>query len=609
MHLIPRSAPFLGAALCLFLAACGGSGGGATAEPTVSSNPAPAENLIVNADFSRGIAGWAPQSAVEPSIVTDVYGHAVSLAGRTGVGDGVRQDIQASLTAADNGRPVVTRMKIKLAQPASVRAFLEITGTQGLTRVLLAEKVVRAADRFVTVEGAATLAWQGGLVTARFSVEVGRLPEKIYPDYLLDDLFMARDSDADGLSDGEEGALGTDPSRNDSDSDGMLDGWETANGLDPRRNDAHLDTDGDGFSHGQEFWAATDPHDPYSYPGKSANPNLTADGRAILRYLALLPSNTANRVIAGQHVADAASGDIQGYDHNVAALEAQTGKGLGIVELQYDGATGSQYQIAAVNLLAETIWKAGGRVEIKWNPWIPWSGKSYNDITGFAAVDIAGMLARNTPANSQAMATFNGYLDTVAAGLEDLQRKNIVVLWRFMSEMNGPWFWWGHRPQADYVALWRYIHSYLTAAKGLNNLIWVYESDSGVHGITPSDYYFPGADVVDVVGHNLYSDTWQLPYDLNALYREYGKVYALPQAGSAGKSAVRTTRFGWDNLVIIDGIKARHPRASYFCVWNSFTSAAGTQYIAIIDERNSSALLSDPWVVTRDELAWRQPGP
>jgi hypothetical protein len=326
--------------------------------------------------------------------------------------------------------------------------------------------------------------------------------------------------------------------------------------------------------------------------------------REVLKYLALLPSQANNRVIAGQHVSDAAATDIQGYDYNITALEQGTGKKLGMVELQYEGTTpGIQYQIAAVNLVAESAWKQGKLVEIKWNPYIPWNNKSFNDTASFPLVDIAGMLAQNSPANQQAMATFNVYLDTVAGGLDELQRKNVVVLWRFMSEMNGSWFWWGHRPQAEYVALWRYIYDYLTNTRQLNNLLWVYESDSGVHGRMPSDYYFPGADVVDVVGHNFYSDTWDMPYDLNTLYRQYGKVYAIPQAGSASHSPVRAARFGWDNLTIISGIKVRHPRTSYFCVWNSFPQwPNGAEYISIVDEQNAVALLNDPWVVTADEI-------
>jgi hypothetical protein len=67
------------------------------------------------------------------------------------------------------------------------------------------------------------------------------------------------DSDDDGLADGEEIALGTDPFDPDSDDDGLTDGDEVnvygTNPLDP-------DTDDDGLNDGDEIALGTDPFDP-----------------------------------------------------------------------------------------------------------------------------------------------------------------------------------------------------------------------------------------------------------------------------------------------------------------------------------------------------------
>lgn len=572
---------------------------------TVTATAAPATaNLVSNGSFDVSSPPttpplpWAKRGIVTLANVNDSFGDAISVSGRTAVDYGVRQDIQANLSLEDNGQPVLTRLKIKLALPATVRVFLNIVDDLGTTKIQLAEKTVRVADQFVDVQGINTIAWTGTLITARLFFEIGQQPESVYPDFVLDSVWIELDSDRDGLPDSEEiNTTGTIPYVADSDLDGLPDNWEITHNQNPFADDADLDPDGDGFTNAQEYWAATNPEDANLYPGKPANPNLNAAGQAILRYLALLPSNSENRVLAGQHVTDAASTGVMGYDYSVTALGQQTGKELAIVEFQYDGLIPIQYQIGAVNQVAEIAWNQGRLVQIKWNPWNPWSETHYNDTANFSLVDIAGMLAQNSPENQQALVTFNGYLDTVAAGLDVLQQKNIVVLWRFMSEMNGAWFWWGRRPQADYVALWQYIFNYFTDTKQLHNLIWVYESDSGVHNLTPSDYYFPGANFVDVVGHNMYDDTWQLPYDLNALYREYGKVYAFPQAGSDSLSPVRLIQYGWDSLVMINAIKAYLPRASYFCAWDT-----GNRFNSIIDMQNAAALLNDTWVVTADEL-------
>jgi hypothetical protein len=83
-----------------------------------------------------------------------------------------------------------------------------------------------------------------------------------------------KDTDSDGLSDGDEDANRngsidsgeTDPTKADTDNDGMTDGWEIQYGLDPLRNDANEDADDDGFSNITEYKRKTDPKDNNSHP-------------------------------------------------------------------------------------------------------------------------------------------------------------------------------------------------------------------------------------------------------------------------------------------------------------------------------------------------------
>ena len=61
------------------------------------------------------------------------------------------------------------------------------------------------------------------------------------------------DSDNDGLTDGEEVALGTDATDADSDNDGQTDGAEVTAGTDATdATDLFVDTDGDGISDAYE---------------------------------------------------------------------------------------------------------------------------------------------------------------------------------------------------------------------------------------------------------------------------------------------------------------------------------------------------------------------
>ena len=80
------------------------------------------------------------------------------------------------------------------------------------------------------------------------------------------------DSDADGLTDDEEVALGLDPQSADSDGDGLDDGTEVADaGLDP----LVADTDGDGYLDGDEVAEGSDPTDAESLIYKGGWPYVS----------------------------------------------------------------------------------------------------------------------------------------------------------------------------------------------------------------------------------------------------------------------------------------------------------------------------------------------
>jgi len=577
-----------------------------------------AAELLNNGSFANGEVAWARLgSQVTLSSAPDARPgvRALRVARRSQRNDGPAQDVLAPLLQMGSRRRFLTRFEIKADRPSSARAWLEFRDDTDLKRVILAEKVIREAGVWRRIEGSTRVVWQGTLQQARLHFEVARVPEREYPDYCLAAVSLQLDTDGDGLSDDDERAIGTDPARPDTDSDGMPDGWETANGLDPLRDDAGADADGDGFSNRQEYWAATDPRSVASFPGKPANPDMNPTARAVLRYLALLPSRTERRVVVGQHVTNI---DAE-YETQVVELQRQTGKWPGLVSVQYEGQT-KPLQIAEANAYALAYWKQGGLVKIKWRPHDPWTGRpNYQRPVRNQPdhVDIPGLLdpahsanPQNREANRRAHDVYLGWLEAVAEGLKALRDAGVVVLWRPCSEMNGGWFWWGRRSQQDYLALWRHQYQYLTVHHKLDNLLWVYESASGVHDAVPADYYYPGDEYVDVMGHNLYDQTWDLPFEANDLFRCYPKVYAFPQAGTAHGQG-KPTDGSWSNLTYIRQIRVRYPRCSFFAAWNSFVTGGGRVPVrlAIVDNPQAKELMEDPWIVTRDQLDWRVSSP
>jgi mannan endo-1,4-beta-mannosidase len=207
-------------------------------------------------------------------------------------------------------------------------------------------------------------------------------------------------------------------------------------------------------------------------------------------------------------------------------------------------------------------------------------------------------------------------LDTMASGLEELRDAGVVVLWRPFHEMNGGWFWWcnddykgqGWTPREDFAALWKHMFDYFTHTKKLNNLLWVYSPNAQLTpAIRPTDFYYPGSDYVDIVGYDLYY--WKPldaeVFDMNGSYSKLAalnKPFGLCEFGPG--PGMRNGKF--DNRSLIDGIREHCPNACFFFYRASWSSDLIfyrlDQRVAIIDNGNGPALMTDPWVVTRDEV-------
>jgi hypothetical protein len=503
-----------------------------------------------------------------------------------------------------NGATWVTRFAVKVSAPTIVRAWLrvaaDVSGTLVTNRFLLAERMVRATNQWERLDGVRTTSWNGTLSNALFYTESG-MNMDTNPITTFDAFEVLPDADGDGLSNEEEVALGTLPNIRDTDGDGIPDGWEVFNGTSATTNDAAADPDHDLASNWTEYWAATSPTNALSYPGRPRISGLSTNALAVLEYLARLPAASSNHVIVGQHVTDIE----KDWSNHVATLPALTGKLPGMVSFAAEVGQNATLQMDVVLPRALEVWTNGGLPLIKWQPANPWRGvvtspngaENIPELLNPAAVLVTNQFARSN---------YLAWRDNVASNLTVLRDAGVVVLFRPCSEMNGAWFWHGNKKRADYLALWRDLHDYLTFTRGLTNLLWVYESDAAVHLITGQanssgtmvDYYYPGDDLVDIAGHNFYDDDWKLAFDTDAVWRRYGKVFAIPQAGKGSGQASNTN---WSNLTYLGGISNTVPRTSFICVWNSFN----TVYHAINNNAQASELMNALEVVTRDEVNWR----
>ncbi len=175
-------------------------------------------------------------------------------------------------------------------------------------------------------------------------------------------------------------------------------------------------------------------------------------------------------------------------------------------------------------------------------------------------------------------------LDVVAKHLEVLRDNGIPVLWRPYHEMNGGWFWWGHKKGADgYIALWRNMYRYFTDHHKLDNLLWVWNANElrGDHVVSYRDYY-PGPDVVDILAADFYTGNYSLENYSKLLQMADGKPIAI---GECGKLPT-------------PDILRRQPYWCWFMCWAGFFTKHNETEIAV-------DLYRAPVVRTRRRVQWK----
>ena len=124
---------------------------------------------------------------------------------------------------------------------------------------------------------------------------------------------------------------------------------------------------------------------------------------------------------------------------------------------------------------------------------------------------------------------FTSDMAAVAGYLKLLKDAGIPVLWRPFHEAAGKWFWWG-KDAASHKAMWIAMFNYFKA-QGLDNLIWVWTTETG------DEDWYPGDQYVDIIGRDIYSkDAETCASQYAAISATYGnKIVALSECGTVGK--------------------------------------------------------------------------
>lgn len=211
-------------------------------------------------------------------------------------------------------------------------------------------------------------------------------------------------------------------------------------------------------------------------------PNATQQTKNVLCYLY---SQYGNHIISGQE--ENATGQPSGDDVEFDYVFATTGKYPAIRSFDVNNAGNDTRCLAQ--------WNAGGLCMFGYHMGVA-NGLPDGYTSSETQVDINTVLTEGSDLNT----TFKARMDKAAAEIQSVQAGTGVVIWRPFHEAGGTWFWWSKEGGAQYVRLWKYMFTYMTATKGLTNLLWLMPYDG-----TPDASFYPGKDYVDIGGADNYN--------------------------------------------------------------------------------------------------------
>ncbi len=207
-------------------------------------------------------------------------------------------------------------------------------------------------------------------------------------------------------------------------------------------------------------------------------------------------------------------------------------------------------------------------------------GSFYTEYTSFS---ISKALKPGTAENEALLAD----IDFMAQKLKQVQDAGVPILWRPLHEAEGGWFWWGAEGPEACVELYRLLYDKLTNEYKLNNLIWVWTS----YDYDTSPAWYPGDDVVDIVGYDKYNAKDGLPNG-SAISSTFYNLVQL----TGGKKLVAMTEN--DTIPRVQNLIDEKAGWLYFCPWYDWW---------IMSEQNNPSewvkeMYQSDYCITLDEL-------
>lgn len=346
-----------------------------------------------------------------------------------------------------------------------------------------------------------------------------------------------------------------------------------------------------------------DPEDPIipadEYDAALTNPNASAEAKNVYEFLL---SIAGEKMLSGVQ-----SGGTANNNDRVNQLFQMTGKhpalaGYDYIFLQYSPTPqGWNWVVNYSDISAQKEqWKNNGLVSMMWHWNVPstkadWEKGKNGDFSGYnfysdkTSFSIQNAITSGTWENEFILKD----IEKVAGYLKLLQDEGIPVIWRPLHEAagnynlygktNNAWFWWGRGGAAACKQLWKLLRDKLEGEYGLDNLIWVWTLDATQGAENEWGSWYPGNDLVDIVGVDIYAD------DTDAKSRQYKAAAAL----SAGHKMVTVSECG--NIPDPSKCLAGGQKWSWFMAWDLESYSLNTTSYW-------KTLMSSQNVLTREEM-------
>jgi len=308
-------------------------------------------------------------------------------------------------------------------------------------------------------------------------------------------------------------------------------------------------------------------------------PQPSANTAKLFRFL---QDNFQRKIVSGVMTLKSMSTTTGDYQNEISWLYEKTGKKPALMGFDFMDDTGSlpTDYINNPNVVQDAItWKnMNGIVTICWH-WRDPSQKTYEFYTERNNFDARRIFE---PQSAEYAAMMRD-MDIVAGYLKTLQDHDVPVLWRPLHEASGRWFWWGAQGPEACRKIWRVMFDKFVNEHKLNNLIWVWTSETNSDALT----WYPGDNYVDIIGLDVYEEgnhaSQMLAFEAFKKIYKGKKMLALSECGSIPfMEAMKRDRAIWSFYMPWYGDVTKNS------VWNT------------VNDWISS--LSDPDVITLEDM-------